>query len=253
VGRLWILLEDEPREAALDAGIARALLQRVAAGELPPTLRLARPAPAVVFGKQDTIAAGYAAAAQAAHEAGFEPTLRVAGGRAAVFHEQTLALAHVVPDPAPRTGIHARFEAAADLIASALCRLGLDARVGEVPGEYCPGVHSVNAGGERKLAGIGQRLVAGASYLGGVLVVADSARVSDVLVPVYDALGLAWRPETTGAVAEEASFTAPGDSWLAVREALLAEYAERYELVEATLDATTLDLARRLAVDRHVV
>ncbi len=244
---LQVVLETEPRPPALDAGIARALLQRVAAGELPATLRLARPAPAVVFGKQDTINPGYAAAARATREAGFEPILRLAGGRAAVFCEQTISLSHAVPDPAPRRGIHARFEATAALIAAALRRLGLDARVGEVPGEYCPGVYSVNVAGERKLAGIGQRLVARASYLGGVLVVADSARVRDVLTPVYAALGLDWAPSTTGAVVEEPAFRAAADdAWLTVRDALLAEYADRYELVEVELEAETLELADRL-------
>ena len=32
---------------------------------------------------------------------------------------------------------------------------------GEVAGEYCPGQHSVNARGERKLMGVGQRLIRG--------------------------------------------------------------------------------------------
>ena len=49
-------------------------------------------------------------------------------------------------------------------------------------------------------------------------------------------------------MAEEPAFPAdPGDAWLAVRDALLAEYAERYELLETELDAETLALAERLA------
>jgi octanoyl-[GcvH]:protein N-octanoyltransferase len=230
-----------PRESVLDTALSRALFQRVAAGELPQTLRLTRPAPAVVFGKQDALNAGYAAAAAAARARGFEPVLRVAGGRAAVFHEGTIALAHAVPDPAPRKGIHARFEASAALVEAALGRVGVEARVGEVPGEYCPGTYSVNAGGERKLAGLGQRLVRGASYMGGVLVVSDSARVREVLTPVYDALGLEWDPSTTGAVAEEVDI-----AWRAVVDALLAEYALRFDLVEAELDEQTVALAQRL-------
>ena len=58
--------------------------------------------------------------------------VRLAGGRAAVFHEGTLELAHAVPDPDPRRTIHDRFEATAELIARALAGLGVDARVGEV-------------------------------------------------------------------------------------------------------------------------
>src|SRR5918996_345664 len=129
-------------------------MERVGAGELPETLRLARPGPIVAFAKQDAVAPGYADAVDAARAGGFEAILRLAGGRAAVFHEGTLALSHAVPDRDPRPRIHARFEATAALLARALARLGVDARVGEVPGEYCPGGYSVNAGGKRKLAGI---------------------------------------------------------------------------------------------------
>src|SRR5262245_21659659 len=237
-------IADDP---ALDTAVSRAIVERVAAGELPATLRLARPGAMVAFGKQDAVAAGFPGAVRAGQGAGFDAVLRLAGGRAAVFHEDTIALAHAVPDPAPREGIHARFEATAGLIARALVRLGVDARVGEVPGEYCPGGFSVNAAGRRKLAGIGQRLIAGASHMGGVIVVDGADRVRDVLVPVYAALGLAWDPATAGAVADEVADA----GWERVRDAILAEYGERYELVEAELDEETLALARRLAPEHR--
>jgi lipoate-protein ligase A len=168
--------------------------------------------------------------------------LRLAGGRAAVFHEGTLELAHAVPSSDPRGEIHARFEETAGLVARALGRLGVDARVGEVPGEYCPGRWSVNAGGARKLAGIGQRVISGAAHVGTVVVVDDAAAVRRALEPIYAALDLTWDPATVGAVSEEA----PGGDWAAVRDAVLAEYASSYELVEDALDAETLALARTL-------
>jgi octanoyl-[GcvH]:protein N-octanoyltransferase len=247
VTRVNLIRDAVTHDTALDTAISRAILERVAAGELPATLRLARPGAMVAFGKQDAVAAGFPAAMLAAREAGFDAVLRLAGGRAAVFHEDTIALAHAVPDPAPREGIHARFEATAGLIARALAGLGVDARVGEVPGEYCPGGFSVNAAGRRKLAGIGQRLIAGASHMGGVIVVGGADRVREVLVPVYGALGLDWDPATTGAVADERE----GIGWETVRDAVLAEYAARYELVEAELDEQTLALARRLAPEHR--
>src|SRR5688500_4043138 len=152
-------------------------MHRVAEGALPETLRLARPAAVVAFAKRDALAPGYARALAAARAHGFGAIVRLAGGRAAVFHEGTLELAHAAPDPDPRAGIQARFEASATLIARALRRLGADARVGEVPGEYCPGRWSVNAAGERKLAGIGQRVVKGGSHTGAVIVAAGGERV----------------------------------------------------------------------------
>jgi octanoyl-[GcvH]:protein N-octanoyltransferase len=216
----------------------------VAAGELPETMRLARPGAMVAFGKQDAVSDGYVAAARAARAGGFEAVLRLAGGRAAVFHERTIAFAHALPDPDPRAAIHSRFEAAAELFARAFRRLGVDARVGEVPGEYCPGGWSVNARGRTKLAGLGQRLIAGAAHMGAVVVVEEGERVRDVLVPVYESLGLDWEPATAGSLAAEA----PGVGWEDAAEAILAEYGD---VEEAELDSDTLALARRLAPEHR--
>jgi octanoyl-[GcvH]:protein N-octanoyltransferase len=204
----------------------------------------------VAFAKQDAVAPGFAAAVREARAGGFEAVLRLAGGRAAVFHERTIALAHAVPHPEPRAGIHARFERTANLIVRALRGVGVDAHVGEVPGEYCPGGYSVNARRAVKLAGIGQRVVAGASHMGGVIVVGDAARVRDVLVPVYDALRLDWDPATVGAVDDELG-GADGPAWTAVRDALLTEYGRKYNLVGSDLDRATLSLARRLAPEHR--
>jgi octanoyl-[GcvH]:protein N-octanoyltransferase len=223
-------------------------MERVAAGDLPETLRVTRPGNMVAFAKQDASAPGYGAAVRAARAAGFEAVLRLAGGRAAVFHDETIALAHAVPDPEPRSGIHARFEWTAELIARALRRLGADARVGEVAGEYCPGGYSVNARGAVKLAGIGQRIIRGGSHMGGVIVVGAAGRVRGALGPVYHALGLAWEPATAGSVAEEVDGARP-PSWPAARDALLAEYAREYDLVEDRLDRATLTRARALAAE----
>lgn len=216
---------------------------RVGRGELPETLRIARPAAFVAFAKRDALAPGYPAAVEAARAEGFEAVLRLAGGRAAVFHEDTLEIGHALPDPDPRSGIHERFRRSSGRIASALRSLGLDARVGEVPGEYCPGRYSVNARGRAKLAGIGQRVVAGGSHTGVVLVVAGENRIRRVLTPVYEALELTWAPEVTGSVALER----PGSTWDELADAVIAEYARDHVLVEEELDDVTLDLARSLA------
>ena len=224
-------------------------MERVAAGELPETLRLARPGRSVAFGKRDVVAPGFDSSVRAARAIGFAPMQRLAGGRAAIFHEGTLVFGHAIPDPDPRPGIHDRFQATAELVVAALARLGVDARVGEVPGEYCPGRYSVNARGERKLMGAGQRLISGGAHVGGVVVVEDRELVNEALAPVYAALGLAFDPAATGAVAEEAA--AGGASFESVAEALLAEYSERFDLSRAELDADTLALAERLAPEHR--
>ena len=234
--------QDDP---ALDVAVSRALLDRVAAGELPETLRMTRPPAMLAFGRQDVASARYAAAVRAARDNGFEAVERLAGGRAAVFHEGTIAIAHVRPDSEPQAHIYPRFEEWSGLMQSGLTRLGVDAGVGEVPGEYCPGGYSVHAGGRIKLAGIGQKLVKNAGHLGGVLVVTGSARVRGVLVPVYEALGLDFDPATAGSVEDEL----PGITLDSVEAALLAELSERYDIEEADLDERTIELAHELRAE----
>jgi lipoate-protein ligase A len=228
--------------AAAEMAISHALLRRVAAGELPATLRLYRPAPTVAFGKLDAVRAGYPAAAAHAREHGFEPVLRLPGGHAAAYHEQSLGIDLVLPAPDPVADVHDRFADAAALFAEALRTLGIDARVGEVPGEYCPGAYSVNAGGAVKLVGTGQRLVRGAALLGAAIVVRDGARVRALLRGVYAALAIDWSEGTASAVDEHV----PDASVADVEAAVVAAYGGRYALEPAELDPATARLAREL-------
>ena len=221
---------------------------RVAAGEVPETLRIARPGTTVAFAKRDAVSPGYDAAVRAAREQGFKATLRLAGGRAAVFHDGTMEIGHAVPAAEPRAGIQERFRQTAGRLARALVALGVDARVGEVAGEYCPGRYSVNARGVAKLAGIGQRVVGGGSHTGVVLVVEGEERINAVLEPVYAALGLDWEPGVTGSVRAEAA----GATWERVAEALVTEYASEYDVVDDTVDPETLALAYELVAQHRV-
>jgi lipoate-protein ligase A len=232
--------------AARDLAVAHALLRRVAAGEEPPTLRLARPVPTIAFGKLDRIRPGFAAAVAAARAHGFEPALRSAGGHAAAYHHESLAFEHVTRDAID--GMHDRFQEAAERIAGALASLGVDARVGEVEGEFCPGAFSVNARGRVKLLGTAQRVIRGGALLGGSIVVRDGASARAALVDVYDALGLEWDPATAGAVEDEVAGTTVED----VERALLAAYAEDFELAEGELAAETLALADRLEPEHRL-
>lgn len=231
-----------PDRPAFGTAVAEAILRRVAAGELEATLRVHRPARELAFSKQDAAAAGFEGAVAAARSAGYAPVVRLAGGRAAIFHEKTLALAWSQADGSPARHTRARFELAAEIVAAALAKLGIDARVGEVPGEYCPGEWSVNARGRTKLAGIGQRLISGAAHVGAVVVAGGERQLRDVLVPVYAALGLDWDPATAGSVSAER----PGVPIDEVEVALLAEFEKRFELREAELDEATLTLAAEL-------
>jgi octanoyl-[GcvH]:protein N-octanoyltransferase len=239
--RLRLIRHSFPDQPELSTAVSRTILRRVAAGDLPPTVRIHRPGNEVAFGRQDLASPNYEPAAEAARAAGFAAVERLAGGRAAVFHSGTIAIARAYADPQPPKRTYARFEEMAGQIDAALRGLGVDARVGEVPGEYCPGAYSVNARGAVKLSGIGQRMIRGGAHMGGVVVASGGAEVARALVPVYEALELEWDPATSGDVSAELGREVdPGE----IEEALIAELARSYELVDAELDEETMRLAR---------
>ncbi|HEY3191835.1 MAG TPA: hypothetical protein VGJ61_03545 [Solirubrobacterales bacterium] len=237
---LRLIRHSFPDQPELSTAVSRTILQRVAAEELPPTVRIHRPGNEVAFGRQDLASPRYEEAAEAARAAGFAAVERLAGGRAAVFHGGTIAIARAYADPQPPKRTYARFQEMADLIAAALGGLGVDARVGEVPGEYCPGAYSVNARGAAKLAGVGQRMIRGGAHMGGVIVASGGREVARVLEPVYRALELDWDPATSGSVSDELRRKVDVGE---VEEALIAELGKRYELVGAELDEETMRLA----------
>jgi octanoyl-[GcvH]:protein N-octanoyltransferase len=191
-----------PGQPVLDTAVSHAMLRRVARGEAPESLRLYRPDDALLFSSLDARRPGYAKALERARAAGFEPVVRLAGGHAAVFLESSLAFAWASADPDASLHIRSRFERLSGWVVSALRRLGLDARVGEVAGEYCAGEFSVNLGGRIKVMGVGQRVIRGGAHVGGVITVADTRRLREVLIPIYAALELEFRPETAGGIAD---------------------------------------------------
>ena len=246
--RIVVHEESFPERPAFDTAVSRALLLAVGEGRSPAALRLHEPGDAVAFSLLDRVQPGFREAVAAARAQGFDATLRLAGGRAAVFTRETLAFAWCIPDPEPRATIAARFDEVAALVAAALRRLGVDARVGAVPGEYCPGDHSVNARGQRKLMGVGQRIVRGAAHVGGVVVIGGSARIRDVLVPVYDRMGFAWDPASVGALEEEIGPV----SRSTVVDALLAELGKSHALEHAPIPAPVLDAAATREADHRL-
>jgi octanoyl-[GcvH]:protein N-octanoyltransferase len=241
-----LLPGDLGHEPTLEVALSALLLQEVARGDRGPALRCYRPPPTVAFGRRDAFLPGIVAAGRAARKHGFEPVIRAPGGRAAAYDEGCLVLEEIMPASDSLTGIQERFARDAERQADALRSLGIDARVGEVPGEYCPGGFTVSAAGRRKLIGAAQRVVRGGWLLSTVVVVESAANVRQVLESVYGALDLDWDPATVGAVAEEAS----GTSVETVERLLLSVYSDRYQLVPATLPHHVL-VAAREEMARH--
>lgn len=223
---LAVVLDGPTDDAAAELGRGIDLLRDVAAGNRPATLRLYRPRPTVAFGQRDARLPGFAAAGDAAAARGFAPLIRQAGGRAAAYHPGCLVVDHIEPAADAVVGTRARFAAFGRFFADALTGIGVDAAVGEVPGEYCPGEFTVH--GRRdgrpalKLVGTAQRVVAGAWLFSSVVVVEDSQPLRAVLTEVYSALGLEWHPPTAGAAQD----LVPGLAVADVQRALLAAYAE---------------------------
>jgi lipoate-protein ligase A len=90
--------------------------------------------------------------------------------------------------------------------------------------------------------GVGQRVIRGAAHVGGVVVVGDSARLRELLVPVYAGLNLDFDPGTAGSVED----AVPGIEVEDVRRALLAEFSALRSLEAGTLEPSTLALAAEL-------
>lgn len=241
----YLTLIREGRPGVLDVAISHSILTAVADGDLGATVRLHTPGPVVAFGRADRVTPGYRAAIRAAEAHGFTAVERLAGGRAAVFHEQTLAFSLAQPVAEPRAEIRDRFEMIATLMADAFETLGVDARIGEVPGEYCPGEWSVNVAGNTKVMGVGQRLVRGAAHVGGVVVVDGGHRIRDVLIPVYRALGIDWDPRTAGSLADRS----PGLTNELVAGSIETRFAQSFQLVESALPPEIIDRAMTLTDD----
>lgn len=232
-----------PGEPLLDTAVSHAMLRRVAAGSVGESLRLYAPDRAMLFSSLDARRTGYGEALSLAEQAGFPSVIRLAGGQAALFLEKSIAFAWATPDPDAHLHIRPRFEHVAGWIEASLRRLGLDARVGSVAGEYCPGEFSVNIGGRVKVMGVGQRVIHGGAHVGGVITVAETPLLRETLIPIYEALDIDFRPETAGGIADFDPSLGLADLMEAMME-VLCELG--YELEPQRFDASIRDEAEAL-------
>lgn len=230
-------------DPVLDVALSHALLREVAAGARGETVRIYRPAAAVAFGRLDVLRPGFAAAAAAARAAGSTPLVRSVGGHAAPYDGGSLVVERLVPAADMAAGLHERFEDMSARVARVLGDLGFDARVGELPGEYCAGAHSINLGGGLKVAGIAQRAMRGAALTSAIVTVHGGEALRAMVARVYAALELDVDPGVSGAL-DEAGPVATAD--LAAR--LAAAYAPA---ATRALDGALVDAARTL-MPRHI-
>ncbi|MFI6833731.1 hypothetical protein ACIBG5_41925 [Kribbella sp. NPDC050241] len=145
-------------------------------------------------------------------------------------------------------GLETRFKEFGAMYAEVLRELGIDARVGAVPGEYCPGAHSVNARGLVKLVGTGQRIVRDAWLFSALIVVGDDARIQPLLADVYRHLGLPFEVASVGSLSGEV----PGLDVETVERRILDAYAVKAQLEPSALDQVTWELALSLVIDHRI-
>ncbi|WP_146072748.1 lipoate--protein ligase family protein [Cryobacterium sp. Y62] len=165
-------------------------------------IRAYRPLPTVAFSRRESLMPEFAEASAAARSFGFDPVIRLAGGRAVAYDQTCLIIDLMAPLEFYNNHI-AAFEAGAGCFRDVLGDLGLDARVGPVVGEYCAGDHSVNARGQVKVVGIAQRAMRRARLLTACIVLETPERLRPVVDAVYGAMKLEWSPASLGSVRGE--------------------------------------------------
>ncbi|MES3516232.1 MAG: lipoate--protein ligase family protein [Natronomonas sp.] len=184
---------------AADRAATRRLVDDVgSSGE--PVVRVWVPPRQLAFGRIDAHSDGYETAKRAARARGYPPQEREVGGRAVAYTGVTTLAFVRMTAVEGRSGISDRYDDAVDAVRTALGSIGVDAIEGEPEATFCPGTHSLQADG--KIAGLAQRIGDGVAQTAGIVIVAETNALTDVLDPVYDALGVPFDPATVGSVSE---------------------------------------------------
>lgn len=166
------------------------------------SLRFYRPQATAAFSPRDTSHPAHAAVMAMLDARGFRPGERGAGGQLAVYDEAALVIDLIAPHPEPRENTRDRYRHFSGLMVKAFADLGIDARMGEVAGEYCPGDYSVNAEGRVKLAGLAQRIGKHGYHMGAVISVAPSAATLAAVTEAYRMMDIPFTPSTFGAITD---------------------------------------------------
>ncbi|WP_417562898.1 lipoate--protein ligase family protein [Microbacterium sp.] len=201
-----VLRGEQVRDAASALDRSTELLRAVADGTIAEdrVVRVYSPPPTVALSRRESHLPGFDRATAAAADHGFTPVVRPTGGRAVAYDESCIVF-DLVEREHGQAAPSLLFARAGAALVSALSSLGADARVGDVPGEYCPGEFSINARGAVKLVGTSQRSVRGARLLSGMVPLSAVDHLVDVLSEVNAALGLEWDAATFGTLRDEAS------------------------------------------------
>ena len=183
--------------------------------------------PTVAFSSRDLRSPGIVEATAVAREAGFAAVVRSPGGRMVAYDAGAVLIDHLTRSDELALAGSTTFADNAASHVEVLRGLGdLDARVGEVEQEYCPGEFSINVGGVAKVLGSAQRITGRTALFSTVLQVEMSARVRRVLQDVSAALGYPLRESSVAGLSD----FLPGLTPDRVADALRADYVARLSL-----------------------
>jgi octanoyl-[GcvH]:protein N-octanoyltransferase len=241
-----LLVPDRFEDSATAYGYVRTVFDQVARGARPATVSITPSTRHVGVTRRDTFRPGFEDAVRAAGGMGYPVLVRSAGGGATAADRGTFGFSIIRPADESESGrgIRERYDEAAAFVLGAFSRLGVEAEVGEVRDEFCPGDHSIRVGdgeGGMKVVGIAQRITRRATSVGGIALVEGEQELARVLERVYDAMQLPFRKESVGSL-HRAGYEAGTQNAI---EALAAEAERAYDAVRVPLDERTLRLASR--------
>ena len=187
-------------EPGLDIAVSRTLLEETSRKKYPVILRAYKGTKQIAFGPSDARNAGYSSAVSFVKKKKFSAVNRLTGGHAVTFHSGTLIFGWMFHDLQARSRMHYYFDYVSNFFRSVINDFELNCFIGEIEGEYCSGKYSLNLDHKIKIAGIAQRIVNNAVYIGGFIAVDNSNLIKEMLIPIYKELGIKWNPQTTGAL-----------------------------------------------------
>jgi lipoate-protein ligase A len=167
-------------------------------------VRIYRPEPTVAFSGFEQRLAGFDEAVGEALAFGFEPVVRPAGGRMVALDEEWVVVDIITPERYLAVAHRDVYEESGNAFVSVLRNLGLDASIGAVAGEYCPGDYSINARGAVKIVGTAQRVRRGARLFSACIPFSISYNVATLFERINASLQLDWNPATLAGVKDEA-------------------------------------------------
>jgi octanoyl-[GcvH]:protein N-octanoyltransferase len=239
-----LLVEGRPQHDARSAIadlVVPAVLLRAAHTDWSELVHVYTPhGPTVAFSSRDIRSPGLHQATAIARDAGFDAVVRSPGGRMVAYDDGAVVIDHLTRPFQPQHTGGSTFADNAESHADVLRSLGdIDARVGEVEGEYCPGEYSVNVGGRTKVIGSAQRIIGNRALFSTVVQSVVSDRVRDVIVAVSEALGYELSESSIAGLADYAPALTAGD----VAAAFASDYRRRLVMTDAHLEPNVLNHA----------